>query len=103
MKPVIATLILISFCNASNAEVYGCEEHKNTLEVQSEGFEHVNHTVILNGKIRIKELADELWFIEGIECLVNGFVITASHIQYNVPGRKRFLIIVTEKGGYTIE
>jgi len=103
MKHLITALLLLILGQQARAEIYECNEHKNILEVQKIGFEHINHIVQLNKSIQVKELMNGLWFIENIKCTQSGFLITASHAQYNMPIKKNFSLIINDKGDYAIE
>lgn len=89
INKLIATLLLALPLSVL-AETYECKEHGNVITVGAYGTEHVNHKVRLNGKKRIMELENELWFIEEVSCSKQGFNIVASHAQYGDKNTKAF-------------
>jgi hypothetical protein len=103
MNKYIASIFVITLPALVDADEYVCSEHNHKLSVQSEGFEHVNHTVTLNERHSIKKLEDAMWFVEEVNCISKGFEITASHVQYNDPTKKIFTLKVTDNNVYTIE
>ena len=81
---------------------YTCKEHEYSLERKSVGYEHVNHQVLLNGKVHIKEIEESMWFVETVTCNKKGFSIVASHIQYNDPTKKTFTLVIKNNAEYEI-
>ncbi len=85
------------------AQEFKCEAHKYTLMQKSGGIEHVNHKLFYNGLILINELYSESWFIEKVSCTERGFEIIASHVQYNVPDKRTFLLNAISENEYAIK
>ncbi len=83
-------LIIISILFSSDclATFYECDNHSYHLKLQLGGSEHVNHKLFFNGEILVKELYEQLWFIEDVVCIESGFKITTSYAQYNQPEHK---------------
>ena len=104
MKLLFIMLILMLPSSAISAEIdiHECANHPNKLTIESVGFEHVNHRIYLNETIFIKELLNEMWFIEHVQCIDGGFKLKASHIQYNVPDTKQFLLITSDGKSYSL-
>ena len=100
---VVITLFLLLFPFHLFAKEYSCKEHDHILKRESIGHEHVNHRLFLNGRILIKELADAMWFIETVNCSKEGFEIIASHVQYNEPTQKKFVLVIVDKEQYRVE
>ncbi|MDH5769593.1 MAG: hypothetical protein OEZ31_11665 [Nitrospirota bacterium] len=103
IKYLSLSLLLLSVSLSLSAEEYSCKEHNHILKRQSIGHEHVNHRLFLNGRILIKELADAMWFIETVTCTQKGFEIIASHVQYNEPTQKKFVLVIVDKEQYRVE
>lgn len=82
---------------------YRCKEHGYYLTLEQRGFDHVNHRLLLTGKVLIKELDKAMWFIEDVKCTSSGFSITASHIQYNEPTKRKFRIEILSKDKYKVQ
>lgn len=101
MKRLLALLIL--FASSASAETYECAEHSHTLEVESYGQEHVNHHVVLDEHNHIYEIEKENWFIEKVLCSKDGFLLIASHVQYDEPSKKEFEIKVLANGKYEVQ
>ena len=102
MRKIMA-FAFVFVCCPSWATEYRCREHSNFLVLKASGFEHVNHQLLLNRKTLIKELEQQNWFIEKVECTSNGFEIVASHAQYGDPTKKKFLLMVTDPLRYEIK
>jgi len=98
MKNNILLIFIVFISGVVNAEDYSCSEHDHKLTINSVGKEHVNHKIVLNGKVSIKEIENEMWFVEKVKCKSTGFNIVASHIQYNEPTKKTFILIVNNNG-----
>jgi hypothetical protein len=79
-----------------------CKEHAHTLDVQSLGFEHVNHRLLLDGKVNINEFSETSWFVESVHCTSAGFSIVASHRQYGEPATRRFRLTPMSNGKYNL-
>lgn len=103
MNMIIVILISSLIPSLVLASEYECAEHNNVIEVVVIGHEHVNHQVIINGKAHIQELESGSWFVEKVTCSNQGFIIIASHAQYNEPTKKEFNVIVADSGAYEIE
>lgn len=101
-KAVVTTATVLSSA-AVYAKEYRCEAHKHFLALKEQGLEHVNHTLLLNGKTPIKELAQEQWFVETVKCTPSGFDVVANHRQYNDPTVKTYSIIVLAPDRYELE
>lgn len=102
MKFLFIIIILISFNSLASESVFECKYLDYNLELEAKGFEHIKHTLRINGEIPITELAKNNWFIEEIECNKKGFIVIASHIQYNDPTKKVFMLTFNKKHGYKI-
>jgi len=102
MKKLAIIIIIVLTPASVLASKYSCKEHEYYLSLKSAGFEHVNHKLLLNGKVLIKELEESMWFIESVKCNKKGFNIIASHIQYNDPTKKEFLLVIKNSENYEI-
>jgi len=102
MKNIFIIFIVLYSANVWSKTI-NCKEHGNYLQIEEVGHDHVNHIVTLNGKIKIKELIDNNWFIEKALCTKEGFEIVASHIQYNEPTKNKFSIRVVGNDRYEIK
>jgi len=102
MKNIVALGFFI-FATTLFADLYICKEHTNQLKIKEVGFEHINHKVYLNDKTLAKELYDGRWFIEKVTCIKNGFKLTTSHIQYNYPKQRTFLLYILDNGDYELK
>lgn len=100
-KLIVATLALF-VCLPCRGSEYRCKEHSNFLLLKERGFEHVNHTLLLNGKTPIEELEKAMWFIERVKCTSGGFEIEASHRQYNEPIKQTFILKITGPRKYEV-
>ena len=99
-KNILILLFLLT--NSLFSNEYVCKEHNQTLKVVEKGLEHINHNVYFN-KILIKELQDNMWFIEKVQCTSNGFKLIASHIQYNNSTKKIFLLKMDKNKHYLLK
>jgi hypothetical protein len=102
-KLLILSVLISSFGSLSWAGEYRCKEHEHFLLLEERGFEHVNHSVLVDGETLINELEEAMWFIEEVACTDVGFKVVASHVQYNDPTKKEFIIKVVGKGKYEIK
>lgn len=103
MKRLIISILVLASPISVFATEYKCNEHGYYLTLKTGGFEHVNHNLLLSGKVLIKELEEAMWFIEEVKCISEGFEVVASHIQYNDPTKKKFIIKVINNEKYEIK
>jgi hypothetical protein len=94
-------VVLCLFFGSAAANTVHCAGHRHVVTLESRGFEHVNHRLFVNG-LRVREVEDEQWFVEGISCAPAGFTITASHFQYGDSARRVFHLRVTKVGAYEL-
>ena len=92
IKNLIFFLSIVSLIH-SQETTYECKQHPHSLTQTSIGYEHINHKLLLDNKILIKELFDEMWFIKKISCTSNGFKINANHRQYGDLSEKTFILL----------
>lgn len=103
MKTLLGlTIALLTIAPIWAKDGHECREHPYSLVLEEHGFEHVNHTLLINGKTPIKELEEAMWFIEKIKCAPNGFEIEASHMQYNEPEKQKFLLKILSSKKYEL-
>ena len=102
MKFWLILLTTVSFNSLASTSKFECKYLDYNLVLEAKGFEHIVHELKINGKITITELLDSNWFIEAINCKPSGYEIIASHVQYNDPTKKVFLLTYTNKTGYKI-
>jgi hypothetical protein len=96
-------LFFIGTAFADDVTTTRCTEHRHVARIQSRGFEHVSHRLLVDG-INIKEIENGLWFIESIKCIPGGFSITASHVQYDIhdTDKQVFVLKMLTKGRYEL-
>ena len=81
---------------------FECKYLDYNLTLEAKGFEHIVHVLKINGETTITELVKNNWFVEEVECNKTGFKIVASHIQYNEPTKKVFMLTFIKNQGYKI-
>ena len=102
MKFWLILLTIVSFNSLASTSKFECKYLDYNLVLEAKGFEQIVHELKINGEITITELLDSNWFIEAINCKLSGYEIIASHVQYNDPTKKVFLLTYTNKTGYKI-
>ena len=95
-------LTIVSINSLASTSKFECKYLDYNLVLEAKGFEHIVHELKINGKITVTELLDSHWFVETIHCKPWGYQIIASHVQYNDPTKKVFLLTYTNKTGYKI-
>jgi hypothetical protein len=103
MKKQIWAVLAFFVCLPSWGSEHKCKEHGNFLVIKERGFEHVNHTLLVNGKTPVKELEEAMWFVETVKCTATGFEIEASHRQYNDPTKQTFVLKITDPSKYEVK
>jgi len=96
-------LTLVSFNSLASTSKFECKYLDYNLVLEAGGIEHVVHRLSINGNIIVNELVEGSWFIEEVNCKETGFEIIASHIQYNEPTKKSFMLTFSLDKGYKIE
>lgn len=103
MNNIVLVMFLLVLPSSLISSEYNCTEHGHYLTLNTHGFEHVNHNLVLNGNIIIKELKEALWFIEDVKFISQGFEVVASHAQYNDLTKKTFTLTIINQDKYEIE
>ena len=103
MKLLLIILSLVAFYSSASTSQFDCKYLDYNLELEAMGFEHITHVLKINGKTTISELVKDNWFIEEVVCNESGFKIIASHIQYNDPTKKVFMLTFNPQQGYKID
>lgn len=103
MKNTALLVFVLLFCPFSWSKEFKCKEHSNSVLLGTSGKEHVNHSLMLNGKVLIKELSEQMWFVEQVKCTSRGFEIVASHAQYGDQTKRTFVLTVTGAQKYEIK
>ena len=96
-------LTLVSFNSLASTSKFECKYLDYSLVLEAVGIDHVIHKLSINGEITINELMEGSWFIEKVNCKKSGYEIVASHIQYNDPTKKSFMLTFSHEKGYKIE
>ena len=82
---------------------FDCKFHDNYLMLESKGFEHIQHTLKINGAQPVSELVEGSWFIESVKCKSYEFEIVASHVQYNDPTEQIFQLRLYPEKRYQLK
>ena len=102
MKFWFIFLAFVSFNSIASTSKFECKFLDYDLVLEATGSEHIVHELKINGKITVTELLNSNWFIEEINCKKSGYEIVASHVQYNDPAKKIFMLTYSIKTGYKI-
>ena len=102
MKFWLIFLVFISFNSLASSSKFECKFLDYDLVLEATGSEHIVHELKVNGEITVVELLQGSWFVEEVNCKQSGFEIVASHVQYNDPTRKVFMLTYALKTGYKI-
>jgi len=102
VKFLLILLSFIAFNSSASTSKFDCKYLNYNLVLKVKGFEHVVHELSINGKTPITELLNGNWFIEDVNCKKTGYEIVASHIQYNDPTKKVFMLTYSKEQGYRI-
>ena len=103
MKFLLIILTFVSFNSLASTSKFECKYLDYNLVLEAGGIDHVVHKLSINGKIIVNELVEGSWFIEEVNCKETGYEIIASHIQYNEPTKKSFMLTFSLDKGYKIE
>ncbi|QOL26343.1 hypothetical protein LP316_03285 [Thalassotalea sp. LPB0316] len=103
MKYWIILLTFFSSYSLASTTKFECKYHDYNLVLKAGGNDHIVHELSINGKFVIDELIEGIWFIEEINCRKEGYEIIASHIQFNDPTQKSFMLTYHPDKGYKIE
>lgn len=103
MKVLFIFALLFTTLNLFASSRFDCEFHKFYLELESNGFEHIQHKLKINGGEVVTELVEGSWFIEKVQCKSYGFEIVASHVQYNDPTKKIFQLLLNPRKSYQLK
>lgn len=95
-------LTIVSLNSLASTSKFECKYLDYNLVLEAKGYEHIIHELKINGKITVTELLDSNWFIETVNCKPSGYEIIASHVQYNDPTKKVFMLTYRNKTGYKI-
>ena len=95
-------LTYISFNSLASTSKFECKYLDYSIVLEASGSEHITHKLKINGEITVTELLKGSWFIESVNCKQSGYEIVASHVQYNDPTKKVFMLTYGFKTGYKI-
>jgi hypothetical protein len=102
MKFFFIFITLVSFNSFATTSRFDCKFLEYYLELDAKISKHVTHELKINGKLTIKELFNNHWFIEEVNCKRSGYEIVVSHIQYSDPAKKVFKLTYRPKTGYKL-
>ena len=103
MKSFLLICLTFFTLNAVADSRFDCKFHDNYLILESKGFDHIQHTLKINGALPISELVEGSWFVESVRCKSYGFEIVASHAQYNDPTKQVFQLILHSENRYQLK
>jgi hypothetical protein len=95
-------LSFVAFNSSASTSQFDCKYLDYNLVLTVKGLDHVVHELSINGKTIITELQNDSWFIEEVNCKKSGYEIVASHVQYNDPVKKIFMLTYSKEMGYKV-
>lgn len=103
MNYYLIALFLFSFNAFATSSRFECKYLDYHLQMETRLVAKVSHQLKINGQISVKELTNEKWFIEAVNCKKSGFEIIASHAQYNDFNKQVFLLTYNKGLGYKLK
>ncbi|GAA6173284.1 hypothetical protein NBRC116592_29540 [Colwellia sp. KU-HH00111] len=102
MRFCFILLAFISLNTLATSSKFDCKYLDYHLVLETRGVEHIVHELKINGQKTVTELLNNHWFIEAVNCKPWGYQIIASHVQYNDPSKKAFMLTYRNNIGYKI-
>lgn len=99
MNRVLVLVLMMACAVPAIARTTKCGAHQ--LSIQMIGHEHVSHRVRVDG-VTVKEIEQELWFVQKVACISGGFLIEADHAQYGDNEKRRLVLKVLKGGKYEL-